>query len=143
DLCSEGWMASHLESDVSPVGIHNVEGIVIDEDSLGFQVLDDALFGPPHFPHGRRRPCDQNHKQSTGGRIFIEMLFGYLVLPLIRTAVDDWNRVRFRITTHTPAKTSRHPHQVGIVQCSFRAMVQLAPPGSKTTRRITQTEVSV
>jgi len=58
DLCSERGMAGQLKSDMSPVGIHDVEGIVIDESSLGFQVLDDPLFGPPNFPDGCRRSSD-------------------------------------------------------------------------------------
>src|SRR5437867_912270 len=69
NLRSEGRIASHLESDVPPVGIHHVEGIVIDEGSLGFDVLDDALFGPPHFPRRRRSPGNANHEESTWGRI--------------------------------------------------------------------------
>jgi hypothetical protein len=70
------------------------------------------------------------------------MLFGYLVLLVIRTAVDDRNRVSLRITTYAPAKPSGHPHQMGIVQFFFRTIVK-PPPGPKTARRVTQPEISV
>ena len=38
DLRAERWMPRHLDRDVSPIGINDVERIVIDECSLGFQI---------------------------------------------------------------------------------------------------------
>jgi len=50
DLRAERWMPRHLDRDVSPIGIDDVERIMIDEHSLGFQMANYSTFVSLHFP---------------------------------------------------------------------------------------------
>src|SRR4030095_2211955 len=49
----------------------------------------------------------------------------------------------FTITTHPTAESSRHPHQVRVVQFLLRSVVQPPPPGPKPARRVAQSKVGV
>jgi len=130
DLRTERGMTGKFKRNMPPIRIHDVKRIVFDERSFGFQVLNDTLLGPTYLPDRGRRSCDQNHEQTSDGRIFLEILLGNLVLPIVGPAVDNRNPSRLSIATNPAAKPSGHPHQVGVVQLFFRAIVELPPPGS-------------
>jgi hypothetical protein len=52
-------MAAYFDGDVSPLGIENVEGIVVD---IGHRLLSlDVVIGAD-IPHRRLRPADQDKK---------------------------------------------------------------------------------
>jgi hypothetical protein len=134
DLRAEGWMPGHLNRDVSPIGIDDVERIVIDERPLGFQMANHSTFVALHFPNGGWSPGNQNHEQSADGRILAVIFFGDLMFLLIGSTIEDGNCFCLRIATDATAKTASHPHQVRVVQFCLRAIVQPTPPGAKTTR---------
>src|SRR6266576_5042577 len=134
DLCSKRGMASHLDGDVSPLRIHDVERIVIDEGSLGFQVLNHPGVGPLYVPHRGYRSAHQNQEQSANAGVLFEMFFGDQMFAFFTAAVDHRNTVGLRPAMHTATEASRHPHQVSIVQFRIRTVVQPSPPGTETTR---------
>src|SRR5215510_3849953 len=142
DLRTEGRMAGHLDGDVPPIGIHDVEGIVVNKDLFRFKVTDDAAARSLNLPAGGHCPADQDEKQAPRW-IVLQMLFGDLMLALFTTAVDDRYTMSFSITTHPTAESSRHPHQVCVVQFLFRSVVQPPPPESKAARRVAQSKVGV
>ena len=136
-------MARHLDGDVSPVRIHDVERIVIDEGSLGFQVLNHPAAGSLYVPHRGDRSAHQNQEQSTNAGVLFEMFFGDQMFAFFTAAVDHRNTVGLRPATHTPTEASCHAHQMSIVQFRIRTVVQPSPPGTKTTWRITKPEVGI
>lgn len=56
DLRTERRMAGHLDGDVPPVGIYDMEGIVVNEDSFRFEVADDAAARSLNLPADGYRP---------------------------------------------------------------------------------------
>src|SRR4029453_2620248 len=76
DLRTERRMAGHLDGDVPPVGIYDMEGIVVNEDSFRFEVADDAAARSLNLPADGYRPPYQDEKQSLTRRMVLKMLFG-------------------------------------------------------------------
>ena len=63
DLGAERRMAGHLDREMPPLGVHDVEGIVVHERSLRREVSDDTATGPADLPDGGIRATDQDEKQ--------------------------------------------------------------------------------
>lgn len=62
-LRGERRMAAYFDGDVSPLGVQNVKGIVVD---IGHRLLFlDVVIGAD-IPHRRRCPADQDEEQSLG-----------------------------------------------------------------------------
>ena len=143
DLRAKGGMARHLDGEVSPVGIHDVKGVVVNKGPLGLQVLDDPLAGPLHLPERGHGPTHQHQEHAANIGIFLQMCFGDFVLSFFAVAIDDGHAVRSRPATHPAAEAPRHPHQVCIVQFVIGTVVQPSPPGTKATRRVSQPKVAI
>ena len=63
DLRRERRMAAYFDGDVSPLGIENVEGIVVD---IGHRLLSlDVVIGAD-IPHRCLRPANQDDKHALG-----------------------------------------------------------------------------
>src|SRR5438552_3865145 len=65
DLCAERRMTGHLDGDVSPVWVDDVERVVIDERPLGFEIANHSLLRSLDLPHGGHGSAHQDEKEST------------------------------------------------------------------------------
>jgi hypothetical protein len=93
DLGPKRGMARHLDGDVSPVRIHDVERIVMDEGSLGFQVPNHPGAGSLYVPHRGYCAAHQNQEHSADAGVLFEMFFGDLMFAFI-TAAESLGRNR-------------------------------------------------
>jgi hypothetical protein len=78
-----------------------VEPIVIDEGSLGFQVLNHTGAVSLHVPHRGDRSAHQNQEQSTNAGVLFELFFGNQMVAFFTAAVDHRNIVGLCPATHT------------------------------------------
>jgi hypothetical protein len=138
DLGTEWWVAGHLDGDVAPLRIQDVERVVIDVRLLLVQVLDQPASRALDVPDGRHGAADQDQEQAALDRVCGEVFLGDAMLALTTSAVDDRDPVRSRKTMHAPTEATSHPHQVRVVEVGFGAVVQTPPPFAKAAGRVTQ-----
>ena len=143
DLRPERWMPGQLDGQVAPLGVHDVEGVVVDEGLLLRQIPDRPVRRPLHVPDRSDRACHQNQEDAPHARVLAQVLLGKLMLALSGLAVDHRNPVRVRERTDATAEASRQPHQVGGVQVRIRATHQPTPPGPEAAGRRAQRVVGV
>lgn len=146
DLRAEGRVARHLDRHMSPVGVEDVERVVVDEHLLLGQVAEHATLalGTLHVPGGGRGTGDQDQEHADaevgmGG----EVLLGDEVLALAALAVDDRHAVGRAPRPDATTEPARHPHQMGIVQVVVVVAVPAPPPHSEPARAVAQREVGV
>jgi len=142
DLCSKGRMAAHLDGDMPPIRVKNVERIVIDKRILPSQVNHCATFGPLHIPNWGRRTSDQDQKYPGVAGFRRKISLSDFVFPLSWLTVDHRNLMGFGIPTNTTTQPPRHSHQMGIVQLIIRTH-QSPPPGTKTACSLSHLKVGV
>jgi hypothetical protein len=94
DLGPKGRVARHLYSHVAPLGVEDMEGVLVDKALLLGQVADLAPLGPLYVPGGRRRTGHQDHEHPWAGLgVLGQVALGDQVLPLASLAVDDGDPV--------------------------------------------------
>jgi len=121
-------MPTDLDSQMAPVAIKDVKGIVIDvrHRLFSFDVVPRA-----DVPHRCLRPTDQDPKEALGDPRLGEIFFGKVVLALSDRTVNHGNVVGFGITANTTAEPASHPHSVSV----FERLV-----GSRLARRFVGVE---
>ena len=142
DLRGERRMPGHLDRDVTPVGIHEVEGVVVDERLLLRQVPDHPGRRAVDLPDRGRGPRDQDQEHPRAYRVVGEVLLRDQVLTLTPPAVDHRDVVGCGGRPHPPGEPARHPHQVRVVQLRVVA-VQAPPPDPEPARTVAQRVVGV
>ena len=121
DLGAERRMPGHLDRQVPPLPVHDVEAVVIHVRTLPGQVADHrAIRGPAHIPHHRRGPGDQDHEHSRPHRMRAQVLLGDQVLAFPRRAVDHRDGVAGGPGPDPPREPPRQAHQVSVVQHRIR-----------------------
>src|SRR5262245_38441901 len=96
-------MATDLDGDVSPLGVQNVKGVVID---IGHRLLFlDVVIGTD-IPHRRLRPPDQDQEQSLRNGGPPEIVLSNLMFTLARCTADNRNVVRLGVATDAPGKAA-------------------------------------
>ena len=128
-LGGEWRMAADLDRDVTPVGIHNVKGVVV---YVGHRGLALEVMVGADLPYRGPRASDQNQKQPAGDLSLGQVLLGNLVLALADRTVDDRDAVGFGVAPQATAETACHSHQVGVVQRVIRTS-QRPPPQTEPT----------
>jgi len=101
DLGAERRMAGHLDRDVAPLGIHDVERVVVDVGLLLAEVADRAARRAFHLPDRRRRLRHEDQEDTGCDRVSAEVVLGDPVLALAPAAVDDAGS-RWRWPTRGP-----------------------------------------
>ncbi len=142
-LGAEWRVPGHLDHQVPPGWVHDVEGVVVDVLGLLLQVPDDPAGGPLHLPHRCPRPRDQDQEHPRPDAMAGQVLLCDPVLALPGLALDDRDAVRFRPGPDPPGEPARQPHQVRVVQVRVRAAVPAAPPGPESARAMAQRVVRV
>jgi len=137
-------MPAHLDRDVPPLGIPDVERIVIDERHrvLAVDIANFPGFGVLHFPH--RRPCfgHQNQEHSRPPIVFGQIsLCGQELLLLGRAIYQRYASVLGE-GPYPASETSGHAHQVGRIQIHIRA-VQGTPPDAHAAGILPHPKVGV
>jgi len=123
-LGRERRMAADFNRDVAPLGIEDVEGVVvhIGHRLLGFDVMVGA-----DVPHRRLGTAYQNQKQALRNIGLYQVFFGQLMLALPGWTMDNRNAIGFRISVNATAKVARQAHQVCVVQRLLRSGQGLPP----------------
>ncbi len=148
DLSAERRMPGHLDRQVPPPGVHDVEAVVIDVRTPPGQVADHrAVRGPAHVPHHRRGLGDQDHEHSRSHRMGAQVFLGDQVLALACRAVDHRDGVVGGPGPDPPGEPPRQAHQVRVVQHRVRLGVttpdQAPPPGPESARRVPHRVVGI
>ena len=117
-LRGERRVPGHLDRHMAPLGVHDVEAVVVDVGGLLRDVADHAGgFRAADLPHTRRRLGSQHQEHPrTGRRVSGQMLLGDLVLALPGPAVDHRDAIGLAPRLDAAGEPARHPHQVRIVQ---------------------------
>ena len=148
DLGAERRMPGHLDRQVPPPGVHDVEAVVIHIGALAGQAADHAAVrGPAHIPYHRRGPGDQDHEHARSHRMGAQVLLRDQVLAFPRRAVDHRDGVISGPGPDPPREPPRQAHQVRVVQHRIRLGVtapdQPPPPGAEPARAAAQRIVGV
>ena len=106
-------MAADLNGEVAPLGIEDMERIVVDIGHRPFWF--DVVVGTD-VPHRRLGPAHQNQKQALRDLGLCQVFFGQLMLTLPCLTMHKRNALGFRIPVKPTAKTARHAHEVCVVQ---------------------------
>ena len=93
-LRAERRVPGHLDRQVPPLRVHDVERVVVDELGPLLQVRDDPAGGPLHLPHRGPRPRDQDQEDSRADSVLRQVLLRDLVLALPGGAEDNRDAVR-------------------------------------------------
>jgi hypothetical protein len=130
DLSPEGRVPRHFNGEVSPVGVQNMERVVVyvGPRFLFFQVSVGGL----NLPYGRGCARDKNQKNSPAVRVGGQVFFCNEVLTLAALTVNEGYAFAFGPTVQTSAEPSGHSHEVIIVQVLIMAM-KSSPPGTKAS----------
>src|ERR1700722_2197603 len=108
-LGGEGRMPADLDSDVAPLGIENMERVMID---VRHRLLPlDVMIGAD-IPHRRLCAAHQNEKQPSGDLRLCQIFFGNVVLPLPNGTIHNWDTVGLGIAADAAAETARQAHPV-------------------------------
>jgi hypothetical protein len=142
DLRPERRVPGHLDRQMSPLGVPDVERVVVDEGSLRGQVRDLPGAGAGDLPDRGDRAGDQNQEHPAVDVMFCEVVLGDLVLALAAPAVDDRDPVRGGRGPDPAGEPPGHPHQVRVVELLIVA-VQPPPPGPEPARVMPQRKVGV
>ena len=148
DLRAERRMPGHLDRQVPPLGVHDVEAVVIHVRALAGQVADHrAVRGPAHIPDHRRGPGHQDHEHSRPHRMGAQVFLRDQVLAFPRRAVDHRDGVSGGPGPDPPREPPRQAHQVSVVQHRVRVGVtapdQPPPPGPEPARRVAHRVVGI
>ena len=143
DLRAERRMPRQLDRQMSPLGIHDVERVVVHEGLLLGQIPDDAASRTADLPHWRHRAGDQDEKHTRSHRVGGQVGLGDQMLALPAAAVDDRDLVGLGKGADSAGEPARHAHQLGVVQLLLGAFVQAPPPHPKPARVVPQREVGV
>jgi hypothetical protein len=142
DLRSERRMPGHLDRQMSPVGVHDVKGVVVDEGPLLGQVRDLPAGRAGDLPDRCDRPGDQDQEHPPLHLVGREVLLGDLMLALPARAVDHRDALRPSKATHPSGEAPGHAHQMRVVQLLV-VTVQAPPPGPEPAGVVTQRVVGV
>lgn len=136
-------MAGHLDGEMAPVRVQDVEGVVVDVRFPDLDILDLALGRPPHIPNRRHGSRHQNQKHPMHRGVLAEVLLGDAVLLFLRAAIHDGNAVGLGERSHAATEAPCHSHPVAVVQFFFGAVVHSPPPTAKATGRIAEPEIGI
>ena len=147
-LGAERRVPGHLDRQVPPLPVHDVEAVVIDVRALAGQVADHhAVRGPAHIPHHRRGPGHQDHEHPRPHRMGAQILLRDQVLAFPRRTVDHRDGVSGGPGPDPPGEPPCQAHQVSVVQHRVRLGVtapdQAPPPGPEPARRVAHRVVGI
>src|ERR1700757_2585163 len=117
-LGGEWRMPADLDGQMAPVGVEDVERIVVD---IGHRLFSFDVVLYVDIPHRRLGSANQDQKQALGDRRLGQIFFGKLVLPLPSETVDYGNVVGFGVPAKATAKPAAQPHQVGVLERLIRS----------------------
>src|SRR5450759_3088220 len=143
DLRSERRMTAHLDRQVSPGRVHDVEGVVVDVLPGLLQVADHPRTRPVDLPHDGRCPGHQDQEHAHTNRVLTQILLGDPVLALPGLAVDHRHPVLPGPGPYPPGEPSRQADQVCVVQLFVAVLMPAPPPHPKPARVGSQRVVRV
>ena len=128
-LGGKGRMPTDLDGDVPPLGIEDMEGVVIyvRQGLLPLQVMLTA-----NVPHRRRRAAHENQKQALSDSRPCQVFLRKLVLALSNRTIHNRNALGLGPRAKATAETAGQAHQMRVVQ-RFVRPGQRPPPQTKAT----------
>ncbi len=143
DLRPKGRVPGHLDREMPPLLVQDVEGVMVDIGLLPGEVPNAAGRRALDVPHPRHRPGDQDQAHAFPDGVGRQILGGDLVLALALAAVDDRDAVGLGEAPQAATESPGHAHEMGVVQVRLGAAGQSPPPLPKPTRGVAQREVGV
>jgi hypothetical protein len=142
NLQAKGRMAAHLDGEVSPLRVHNMEMVVIDQrPALGptqYHFAVAIVFG---LPDQGRSFGNEYGKDTSEVRVGGAKLFGLGVLGLVAGGKIAQRDLMFAgIGMHAPGKVPRQLAQSLLAQ--LRVGKKLVPPGQQPPAGLAQREVA-
>lgn len=118
DLGTERRVRTELDRYVSPIRVHNVEGIMVDVGQRCFLSDIDRPTGELADIENRgRRTTDQDAKYTPCLRVLKDIALRNLMFAFVfLLAVNHGNAFVFGISMNSTAKSSGESHEVGIVK---------------------------
>src|ERR1700694_769150 len=98
DLSAERRMTGHLDGDVPPLCVPDVEGVMVHERRLLGE--EEAATRTSDVPHRCNCPSDKNQEEPAFDGVGGKELLSNVVLALTSAAVDDGNLAGFGEATH-------------------------------------------
>jgi len=143
NLSRERRMRTEFDGQVPPLWIEDMERIMIDVRIGGFRPdVDGATVEAVYMENrGRSKPSDDTEHPPEGG-VLGEMLLGQFMLVFSGLTMDQRDSLLLGIGVNPSTKSTGKPHEMGVVQGFIRSR-QLTPPSPKTTRGLSQTEISI
>src|SRR6516225_9392777 len=143
-LRSEWRVTAHLDSQVAPLLVPDMKGVVIDirPRMLQHELTELAGARHLHLPNRSRSFGDENHENSRAGFMSCQMLLGHFVLVFAGQTIDDRNAVSLCPGMQTTAEASGHAHQVIVIEILVRT-VKGTPPHPKSPARLAHAEASI
>src|SRR4029434_6713420 len=143
-LCAEGRMSAHLDRQVTPVRVEDMERIMIHVRPwlFGHKLAEFTSARHLCFPNQCRRLRHQNHEESWLGFVRSALLLRHLVLVSAGRAVGHWDLVFLCPSPQTPTEASGHAYQMVVVQVVVRA-VQRTPPHAQSSTGLPHAEVRI
>src|SRR5674476_1606462 len=138
-----GGLTAHLDRQVSPGRVHDVEGVVVDVLPGLLQVADYPRTRPFDLPHDGRRPGHEDQENAHSDGVLTQILFGDPVFAFPGLAVDHRHPVLPGPGPYPPGEPSRQPHQVRVVQLFVAVLMPTTPPHPKPARVGSQRIVGV
>jgi hypothetical protein len=127
---------------MSPLWVHDVEVIVIDVGVSASQVLNSSIFALLHMPGWSRGSAYQNQKQPFEFWASWQMFLGNLMFSCPSLAVNDGYPMFLTVGSYTTTESSRHSHQMFIVQI-FITPMQVTPPQPKATCNVPRPKIGI
>ena len=144
DLRPERRVTRHLDGDVPPHGIDDMEAVVVDIGRLLGQVADRPSLRSLHVPGRRWGPGHQDHEHPRPQtRMVAKVLLGDEMLALPRSAVDDRHAMDFGPLTNPTGEPAGHAHEVSVVEILVAVVVPSPPPGPEPAGAVSHREVGV
>jgi hypothetical protein len=111
-LGTERRMPAHLDRQMPPHRVHDVERVVVDELLPLLQVADHPGGGTTDLPHRRRRSSHQDQEHPRSHRVRGQIVLGDPVLALIGLADDHRHPVHAGPSPHPAGEPASQPDQV-------------------------------
>ena len=142
NLQAKGRMAAHLNREVAPFLIDDVEVIVVDQGpALGPAQHDFARAIVLGLPHQRRSLGHQDEKDALKVRIGRSQFFGLGVFGLVADgAVAQRDLMLVSVGLHSPGNVARHSAQPCL--CQRRLGIELVPPSQQTATGLAHREIT-
>jgi hypothetical protein len=115
DLGPEGRMPGHLDGEVAPLRIQDVERVMVDVGHLLEQLGELAVDALLDLPKRGWGAGDQDQKDALADLVLGQVLLSQQVLALARPAIEQRDALGLGPTSHPAREAACQAHEMGVV----------------------------